>query len=148
MDSPIASLSICFVTVSKRDSICGRRRGCLFLSSGYVRLYRNVRTTVERLLRQPTVRRVAEGEHARIHYDQHEQANAEVYATDDGINRPDRETRQVHDNVHLFEEFGIIHLEDGENRARKPVIPYTRIEIVIGIEAPSANDSDHALASG
>jgi len=62
--------------------------------------------------------------------------------------RLDRGTRQVHDDVHLLEEFGIVHLEDGKGRARKPTIPYDRIEIDVGIEAPVADDSDRALASG
>ena len=62
--------------------------------------------------------------------------------------RLERGTRQVHDDVHLLEEFGIVHLEDGEGRARKPTIPYDRIEIDVGIEAPSADDSDRAVASG
>lgn len=62
--------------------------------------------------------------------------------------RLERGTRQVHDDVHLLCEFGIVHLEDGEGRARKPTIPYDRIEIDVGIEAPPADESDRAVASG
>ena len=62
--------------------------------------------------------------------------------------RLERGMRQVHDDVHLLEEFGIVHLEDGEGRARKPTIPYDRIEIDVGIEASPADETDPALASG
>jgi hypothetical protein len=39
-------------------------------------------------------------------------------------------------------EFDIVHLEDGEGRARKPTIPYERIE------APAADNSDCAPCAG
>jgi predicted transcriptional regulator len=49
--------------------------------------------------------------------------------------RLDRGTRQIHDDTHLLAEYGIVHLVDGEERARKPVIPHECVEIDIGIEA-------------
>jgi predicted transcriptional regulator len=49
--------------------------------------------------------------------------------------RLERGTRQIHDDVHLLAEYGIVVFVKGDGRARKPVVPYERVEIDIGIEA-------------
>jgi predicted transcriptional regulator len=58
--------------------------------------------------------------------------------------RLSRGTRQVHDDVHLLEEYGIVHLIPGAGRARKPVVPHEAIKIEIGIGAESADGERNA----
>ena len=47
-----------------------------------------------------------------------------------------------------LEDAGIVHLKDGGGRARKPIIPYDRIEIDVGIEASVTDDFDRASHQG
>lgn len=54
--------------------------------------------------------------------------------------RLDRGTKQVHDDVHLLAEYGIVHFEEGDGRARKPRVPYDSIRLDIEIASTSRTD--------
>jgi predicted transcriptional regulator len=55
--------------------------------------------------------------------------------------RLDRNVSDVHDDVSLFEEYGIVELEQ-DGRAKRPVVPYDEIEIAVTLSLPDRNDSN------
>lgn len=44
-----------------------------------------------------------------------------------------RGLREIHDDLHLLEEYGILELRK-DGRAKKPVVPYDRIKIEVDLE--------------
>ncbi|WP_157969303.1 HVO_A0114 family putative DNA-binding protein [Haloplanus rubicundus] len=59
----------------------------------------------------------------------------------------DRNPKEVNDDVHLLEDYGIISLEP-DGRSKRPVIPYDRIEIEVTLELnePSESGGNSRLA--
>lgn len=55
--------------------------------------------------------------------------------------RLERNVSDVHEDVTLFEEYGIIELEQN-GRAKRPVVPYDEIEIAVTLSLPSGSDSN------
>ncbi len=55
----------------------------------------------------------------------------------------DRGVREVHDDLHLLENYGIVTLEE-EGGRKKPRVPYDRIHIEIDL--PARPDTDAATA--
>lgn len=68
-----------------------------------------------------------ETEHARMQHDQHEQANAEVYATDDGINRLDLPLVMKLDTVH-FPVFAHEAVPEDTLELPDPILAETTVE--------------------
>ena len=54
--------------------------------------------------------------------------------------RLERGPKQVHDDVHLLANYGIVHFESGDGRARKPRVPYDSVRIDIEIASTSRAD--------
>lgn len=59
----------------------------------------------------------------------------------------DRNPKEVNDDVHLFEEYGIISLEQ-DGRAKRPVVPYDKLEFAVTLELDDSSESggDERLA--
>ncbi|MDS0223625.1 transcriptional regulator [Haloarcula sp. S1AR25-5A] len=59
----------------------------------------------------------------------------------------DRNPKEVNEDVHLFEEYGIISLKQ-DGRAKRPVVPYDRIEFAVTLELDDSSESgdDERLA--
>jgi predicted transcriptional regulator len=59
----------------------------------------------------------------------------------------DRNPKEVNDDVHLLEDYGIISLEQ-DGRAKRPVVPYDRIEFAVTLELDDSGESsgDERLA--
>jgi predicted transcriptional regulator len=59
----------------------------------------------------------------------------------------DRNPKEVNDDVHLLEEYGIISLKQ-DGRAKRPVIPYDRLEFAVTLELDDSGESggDERLA--
>jgi len=55
--------------------------------------------------------------------------------------RLDRNVSDVHDDVTLFDEYGIVELEQN-GRAKRPVVPYDEIEIAVTLSLPNKGDSN------
>jgi predicted transcriptional regulator len=53
----------------------------------------------------------------------------------------DRNPKEVNDDVHLLSEYGIISLEQ-DGRAKRPVVPYDRIEFAVTLELDDSSKSD------
>ena len=53
----------------------------------------------------------------------------------------DRNPKEVNDDVHLLEEYGIITLKQ-DGRAKRPVVPYDRIEFAVTLELDESSGSD------
>jgi predicted transcriptional regulator len=49
----------------------------------------------------------------------------------------DRGLREVHDDVHTLEEYGVVELRD-EGRYKKPVVPYDDIDISVRLSREGA----------
>lgn len=45
----------------------------------------------------------------------------------------DRDVRQVHDDLQLLAEDGIVHFKQGQGNAKRPFIPYERVEVSMTI---------------
>ena len=56
--------------------------------------------------------------------------------------RLDRDVHDVHDDLHLLAEYGIIHFEE-DGRAKKPYVPYdtVRIEVEFGLSRGEGSES-------
>ena len=57
-------------------------------------------------------------------------------------NRLDRDVHDVHDDLHLLAEYGIIHFQE-DGRAKKPYVPYdtVRIEVEFGLHRGEESES-------
>ena len=69
----------------------------------------------------------AEGEHARMQHDQHEQANAEIYATGDGIDWLDIPLVMKLDTVH-FPVFATETVPEDTLELPDPILAETTVE--------------------
>lgn len=55
--------------------------------------------------------------------------------------RLERNVSDVHDDVTLLEEYGIMKLEQ-DGRAKRPIVPYDEIEIEVTLSLPNEGDSN------
>lgn len=55
--------------------------------------------------------------------------------------RLERNVSDVHEDVTLLEEYGIVELEQ-DGRAKRPVVPYDEIEIEVTLSLPNEGDSN------
>lgn len=60
--------------------------------------------------------------------------------------RLDRDVHDVHDNLHLLAEYGIIHFET-EGRAKKPYVPYDTVRIEVEFGLPNRESSESAASA-
>lgn len=52
-----------------------------------------------------------------------------------------RNPSEVHDDVHLLEEYGIVELEEA-GRAKRPVVPYDEIKIEVELSLSESNNTE------
>ena len=55
----------------------------------------------------------------------------------------ERNVSPVHSDLTKLESYGLVAFEEGDNRAKRPVVPYDRIRIDV-----TADETDPAVASG
>jgi len=60
--------------------------------------------------------------------------------------RLDRDVHDVHDELHLLAEYGIIHFEE-DGRAKKPYVPYDTVRIEIEFGLPRGEESESAASA-
>jgi len=53
--------------------------------------------------------------------------------------RVDRDVKSVHDDLGVLTEYDIVHFEQ-DGRAKRPFVPYERIEVSLEISAPQPSD--------
>lgn len=51
----------------------------------------------------------------------------------------DRDVKSVHTDLRVLADYGVVHFED-DGRAKRPFVPYERIEVSIEITAPERSD--------
>jgi predicted transcriptional regulator len=56
----------------------------------------------------------------------------------------ERNVSPVHSALTKLESYGLVAFEEGDNRAKRPVVPYDRIRI----DVTAADETDRAVASG
>jgi predicted transcriptional regulator len=54
--------------------------------------------------------------------------------------RLDRDVHDVHDDLHLLAEYGIVHFEE-DGRAKKPYVPYDTVRIEVEFGLPRGEES-------
>lgn len=59
----------------------------------------------------------------------------------DLADRLDRDVRQVHDDVGLLAEYGIVRFDE-DGRAKKPFVPYDTVRIEVELRKPSGESSE------
>ena len=60
--------------------------------------------------------------------------------------RLDRDVHDVHDDLHLLAEYGVIHFEEN-GRAKKPYVPYDTVRIEVEFGLPRGEDSESAASA-
>lgn len=55
--------------------------------------------------------------------------------------RLDRGVSEVHDDVYVLNDLGILYFEDGPGRRKRPRVPYERIHVEIELESDSENNA-------
>ena len=58
-------------------------------------------------------------------------------------NRVDRDVKSVHDDLGVLAEYDIVHFEQ-DGRAKRPFVPYERIEVSLEISTPQPSDDTAA----
>ncbi|WP_049935565.1 HVO_A0114 family putative DNA-binding protein [Haloplanus natans] len=61
-------------------------------------------------------------------------------------NRLDRDVHDVHDDLHLLAEYGIIHFQE-DGRAKKPYVPYDTVRIEVEFGLPRGEESESAASA-
>ena len=60
--------------------------------------------------------------------------------------RLDRDVHDVHDDLYLLAEYGIIHFEE-DGRAKKPYVPYDTVRIEVEFGLPRGDESESAASA-
>ncbi|MDL5363889.1 transcriptional regulator [Halalkalicoccus sp. NIPERK01] len=60
--------------------------------------------------------------------------------------RLDRDVHDVHNDLHLLAEYGIIHFEE-DGRSKKPYVPYDTVRIEVEFGLPRGEGSESAVSA-